>query len=204
MTPLEQRTSNRPAILLSGRPGVGKTTVIRRLAESLSARVVAGFFTDEIRVVGQRQGFRVSSFSGATDVLAHTKSRSQFRVGRYCVDVDAFERIALPELAVPADLVLIDEIGKMECFSSRFVQAVRDILTGQTPIVATVALSGTGFIADVKRGPDVEVWDVTIPNRDELPAKLAERLLRSISNSPAWVPHPSLVRRAGVTPAVTS
>ncbi len=179
-----QGHDRRPLILLSGRPGIGKTTVIRRLAGLLSGRVIAGFFTDEIRVAGQRQGFRVTAFSGAADILAHTKTHSPHRVGRYGVDVDAFERIALPELARPADVLFVDEIGKMECFSSRFVQAVRDVLNGPVPIVATVALSGPGFIADVKCRPDVELLEVTAQNRDELPGQLAERIQRAISNLP--------------------
>jgi len=185
MSSLQEPAVERRAILLSGRPGVGKTTVIRRLAELLSAHVVTGFFTEEIREAGRRQGFRVSRFSGATDLLAHMKTRSGYRVGRYGVDIGAFERIALPELARPAEVVLIDEIGKMECFSSRFVQSVRDVLKRPVPIVATVAMSGSGFITEVKRRPDVDLWDVTIDNRNELPGKLAKRVLCLIGRTRA-------------------
>jgi nucleoside-triphosphatase len=184
MSPANNDAPRQLVILLTGRPGIGKTTVIRRLANLLAGRAIAGFYTDEIRVAGQRQGFRVTAFSGATDVLAHTKTHSPHRVGRYGVDVDAFERIVLAELARSADVVLIDEIGKMECFSPRFVQAMRELLDQSTPILATVALSGTGFIADVKRRPDVELWEVTNQDRDELPGQLAERIQRAIGNSP--------------------
>ncbi len=168
--------SRRRLILLTGRPGSGKTTVIRHLAELLPGRAIAGFYTEEIRVAGQRQGFAVRTFSGTTGTLAHTKTRSPRRVGRYGVDVEAFERIVLPELARPADVLLIDEIGKMECFSAPFAQAIRELLDRPVPIVATMALHGTGLIAEVKRRPDTELHEVTLRTRDGLPAQLAQRI----------------------------
>ena len=183
MNPVDQITPHRLVILLTGRPGIGKTTVIRRLAELFPGRVIAGFYTDEIRVAGQRQGFRVTAFSGATDILAHTRTHSPHHVGRYGVDVDAFEQIALTELVRPADVLLLDEIGKMECFSPSFVHAVRDALEGSTPLVATVALSGSGFIAEVKDRPDIELRQVTAQNRDKLPAQLAERIISATGGS---------------------
>ncbi len=163
-------------ILLTGRPGVGKTTVITRLADLLSNRTIAGFYTGEIREGGQRQGFGATTFSGASGVLAHVGLQSRQRVGRYGVDVSAFEQLVLPELTRSCDVLLIDEIGKMECFSARFVNAVRKLLDGPTPIVATVGASGGGFIAEVKARSDAEVWQVTRENRDGLPQRLAERV----------------------------
>ena len=137
---------------------------------------MGGFYTGEIRIAGRREGFEVSTFSGQVAVLAHVKTHSPHRVGRYGVDVAAFERTVLPELERRAEVLLIDEIGKMECFSARFVQVVRGLLNGNAPLVATVALSGTGFIAEVKRRPDVRLWQVTTANRDELPKRLAEEV----------------------------
>jgi nucleoside-triphosphatase len=166
----------RKTILLSGRPGVGKTTVIRRLADLLSNHAIAGFYTGEIREAGQRRGFGATTFSGSSGVLAHVGLKSRQRVGRYGVDVAAFEQLVLPELSQPCDLMLIDEIGKMECFSARFVDAVRGLPDGPTPVVATVAVSGAGFVAEVKRRTDVELWQVTRETRDELPQRLAARL----------------------------
>ena len=69
-------------------------------------------------------------------------------------------------------MVLIDEIGKMECFSSRFIEAVRKLLDSETPVVATVAIKGGGFIEEVKSRPDVEIREVTHANREELPIQL--------------------------------
>ena len=179
----DRRGSDWRTILLTGRPGIGKTTVVRRLAELLPGRAIAGFYTDEIRLVGKRQGFRVTAFSGATEILAHIEARSPHRVGRYGVDIEAFEQIVLPELGRPTDVLLIDEIGKMECFSPRFVRAMHELLDRSTPIIATVALSGTGFISDVKRRSDVELQQVTAQNRDRLPTQLAERIISATAGS---------------------
>ena len=170
--------SSGPNILLTGRPGIGKTTVIMRLAERLKDRTLAGFYTDEIRLGAQRQGFRAVTFSGHTTTLAHVSLKSRLRVGRYGVDVAAFENLVLPELARPCDVMLIDEIGKMECFSARFVTVVQELLDGATPVVATVAAKGSRFIAEVKARTDVELFEVTRSNRDDLPQSLAERLVR--------------------------
>lgn len=164
------------SILLTGTPGIGKTTVMIRLAKLLADRAVAGFYTEEIREAGRRQGFRAVTFSGQTGVLAHIGVKSKSRVGRYGVDVAAFEQLVMPELARPADLILIDEIGKMECHSSVFVTTVRDLLNASTPVVATVAVSGGGLIAEVKARPDAHIWKVAHDNRDRLPRQLADLL----------------------------
>jgi nucleoside-triphosphatase len=173
-------SSERPCtrFLLTGAPGIGKTTVLMRLAERLGNLRVAGFYTEEVREGGRRQGFRAVTFAGDTAMLAHVRTKSHHRVGRYGVDVSAFEKLALPELQRPADVVLIDEIGKMECFSAAFVQAVKGLLDSDIPVIATVALKGGGLIAEVKRRSDTEVIRVAHDNRDRLPARLAKSLAR--------------------------
>ncbi len=167
-------TARQSNILLTGRPGIGKTTVVVRLAELLRNRTLTGFHTQEIRGDRGRLGFHAVTFSGQTGTLAHVDFKRRPRVGRYGVDVRAFEELVLPELDRQSDLVLIDEIGKMECFSSRFVEAVRGLLDGPSAVLATVAIKGGGFIAEVKSRPDVEITEVTHANRDELPRTLAE------------------------------
>jgi nucleoside-triphosphatase len=71
-----------------------------------------------------------------------------------------------------ARVYLIDEIGKMECLSAPLVAAMRALLAGSTPVVATVGARGGGFIAEIKKRPDCEVWEVTHQNRDDLPARV--------------------------------
>ncbi len=162
------------ALLLTGPPGVGKTTVIRRAAEQLPRLKVRGFTTEEIREAGQRVGFRIETFDGVSAVLAHLKIRSPHRVGKYGVDLTALERIAADQLArCSGRVAFIDEIGKMETLSSSFVETVESILNSPVVLVATVGLRGGGFIQAVKRRPDVLLWTVSRTNRDRLPGEVA-------------------------------
>ncbi len=168
----------RPHLLLTGTPGVGKTTVLCRLAERLRARTLGGFYTEEIRVHGERRGFRMLTFGGAERVIAHVDFPKTQRVGKYGVDVAALDAMVDAVLAPRPEvsLYLVDEIGRMECLSARFVAAMRRLLDGRNRVVATIALRGEGFIAEVKRRPDCEPWTVTRENRDALPEQLYERL----------------------------
>ncbi|HID78453.1 MAG TPA: AAA family ATPase, partial [Planctomycetaceae bacterium] len=110
-------------VLLTGRPGCGKTTVVRQVLGRLGDRRVAGFFTQELREGDRRVGFEAVGLGGMRVVLAHVRLRSAQRVGRYGVAVAEFEKFLQAELdwqAGAVDLVVIDEIGKMECLSHRF------------------------------------------------------------------------------------
>ena len=164
-------------LLLTGAPGIGKTTVIRRVAEKLQDRRLRGFYTEEIRERGSRKGFRLVDLSGRERVIAHTGFGTGPRVGRYGVDVGAIDHAASalsPDRGV--DACLVDEIGKMECFSGRFVNAVRALLDARTPVVATVAMRGGGLIAEVKSAKQCDLWEVTHANRDQLPARITDWL----------------------------
>ncbi|MGH7857850.1 MAG: nucleoside-triphosphatase [Candidatus Binatia bacterium] len=165
-------------LLLTGRPGAGKTTLLRRVADALRPRRIGGFTTEEIREGGVRRGFRLVPFGGEARVLARVDLAGPARVGRYGVDVAAIDAVSDSALAPdPAvELYLVDEIGKMECLSARFVAAMRRLLDGDRPVAATVGRSGGGFIAEVKRRPEAEVWEVTPGNRDALVARVIERL----------------------------
>jgi nucleoside-triphosphatase len=166
-------------ILITGLPGVGKTTLIRKLVERLTEYRPAGFYTEEIRNErGTREGFRLVTLCGRQLVLSHVRHPGPHRVSRYGVDVAGFERL-LEELDLrhsPSSLIIIDEIGKMECFSKRFVDVVTLLLDGSKTLVATIALKGEGFIRQVKRKPDCRVVTVTRENRDRLPDELTSEL----------------------------
>jgi len=158
------------SLLLTGAPGVGKTTVIRKAAESLSGYVLAGFVTDEIRTARGREGFRLITFDGREAVMAHIDLHTPHRVGRYGVDVGTVDRLVQSALSLErkTDLYLVDEIGKMECLSEAFVAGMRSVLDSGKPVVASVAKRGEGLISEVKRRKDSVVWEVTHKNRNAL------------------------------------
>jgi nucleoside-triphosphatase len=126
-------------------------------------------------------GDRQNDVNGQRAILAHVRSRSPVRVRRYGVEPERLiplveENLVRPEGCV--DLFLIDEIGKMECYCPAFVEAVRRVLEGPVPMLASIALRGGGFIAEVKARPDVRIIEVVQGNRDQLPERLAEWLRR--------------------------
>jgi nucleoside-triphosphatase len=158
-------------LLLTGRPGVGKTTIVRQVAEELPTKP-AGFYTEEVREGGERRGFRAITFDGERSVIADIGFGPP-RVGRYGVDVEAIDRLAAKALRRRAVAVyIVDEIGKMECLSRRFVEAMQDLLDSGRLVVATVGQRGAGFIAAVKRRPDAEVWEVKRATRDDIPSRV--------------------------------
>lgn len=169
------------ALLLTGPPGIGKTTLMRKLVSALAGRSIRGFWTDEIRGAGGRQGFRIESLAGESAVLAHVSIRSPCRVGKYGVDVAALDRMAEVSLRLDenVEVYLVDEIGKMECCSPRFVEAVTALLDAGYLLIATIALSGQGPIAAFKARPAVEIWTVSRENRDCLTERILDWLSRA-------------------------
>jgi nucleoside-triphosphatase len=165
-------------LLIESRPGAGKTTALSRLAERLRDDGVAlsGFLTREMRSGGRRVGFEIETFGGERGLLAHAGLSGPPRVGRYGVDLEEFERLALPSLEAPADVVLIDELGKMELASERFQSAMSALFDGDVPIVATVHTFQHPFTDALKDRADVTTIRLTRANRDGLPEELAERL----------------------------
>ena len=171
-----------PRVLLTGAPGSGKTTVVRKVLELLQGIRAAGFFTEEVRGRAGRTGFRVVALDGKAARLATVGGGGEPRVGRYVVHLAEFDAVALPQLESVGhvDLLVLDEIGKMECLSTGFVEAARRAISAPIPLLGTIALAGGGFIAEAKRSPGVEIVGISAETRDALPAALAARLRASV------------------------
>ncbi len=172
-------------ILITGLPGCGKTTLIKKLADELREYSPAGFYTDEIRTHGVRAGFKLTSLDDQkTGMLSHVDIKGPHRVGKYGVDLEGFEQFlgTLPLLDPLSRLVIIDEIGKMECLSAKFRDLVTSMLDADAPVIATIALKAGGFIDEVKHRRDVHLYEITERNRDALLPDIA-RLVRSLPTS---------------------
>lgn len=177
-----------PHILLTGRPGMGKTTVIMRTLALVGDLQPSGFYTREVRSERGRLGFEAISLDGTVAMLAHVGFSDGPRVGRYGVDVTTFEREIVssidPLAQTESGLLVVDEIGKMECLSPRFVATARRALAGPIPVFGTIAAWGGGFIAEVKAMPNVRLVEVTAKNRDDLPRRLATELRVASGRAP--------------------
>jgi len=149
---------------------VGKTTLIKNIVEALKDLRPVGFYTAEIRGGGIRKGFELISLDGRKGLLSHTDIQSPHRVGKYKVDVKGFEAFlgSIPLLNPSTRLVIIDEIGKMECFSERFKECLIECLNSEKRVIATIALKGSGFMEEVKRRHDIKVFEITQRNRNSL------------------------------------
>ncbi len=152
--------------LLTGKPGTGKTSLIKQAVAGTGGKA-GGFYTEEIRSEGVRQGFRLVTLDGQSSILAHVNIHSPYRVSKYGVDIDNLDRVgvsALYKAAEECDLVVIDEIGKMELFSANFRGAVLQIIDIGKRVLGTIMLSANPWADAIKLKPQVNLVVVTRAN----------------------------------------
>ena len=164
-------------ILLTGRPRVGKSTLILKVVERLKKEgsLPGGFYTNEVREGGSRIGFNIDTLDGKTGVLARVGLESSYRLGKYGIDMEQFEDIALAALEdaiEKSEVIIIDEIGYMELKSKRFLDLVLMALDSQKPVLATVMKNRFDFPDSIKARDDTEVIIVRVDNRDILVDKI--------------------------------
>jgi len=161
-------------LLISGRPGSGKTTLVAEAAAAVGGRA-GGFYTREVRAAGQRVGFEVVTLDGRQGRLAHVEVKGPYRVGKYGVDLEAFEAIgvdALERAVREKELIVIDELGKMELFSARFRRAVEAAIKSGKPVLATVMLTPHPWVDGLKAHPDARLILLTPENRAQTRAEI--------------------------------
>lgn len=172
-------------LFITGRPGIGKTTVLMKTIELIRERgyVIGGMITLEERQKGTRVGFNVIDLmSGEKGVLAVAREPGEPRIGKYHVRLNEFERIgikALRRAVQEADVVACDEIGPMELLSSKFVKIVYNILRSEKPLIGVVHWKARHpLVLDIKSS--YRIYKVTIDNRNKLPNFLATQILKNI------------------------
>ena len=189
MAPITPRSDKLRVILLTGRPGVGKTTVVNRVHEHYSENgfKIEGLTTREIREGGVRTGFMITDLaSGREGWLAKKDLTAGPRVGSYVVVSDDLEKIGVAALersmSGAADLVIVDEIGPMEMTSISFRNSISRVLNGYRAVVATVKFGS--------RYPEVEEirqksaqWEITKENREAI----YRRIIRQVDD---WIGEP--------------
>lgn len=157
-------------LLISGAPGAGKTTFIRTFLKTLPS--ADGFYTEEVRQHGQRQGFRVRTLDGREKVFARKNFKFPQKVSGYSVDVEGFEDCAVScleqALQSQAQYLVIDEIGAMELFSRKFRAVVARALAEKQVIASVPARHRDPFLTGITGRKDVCVLELTRNNFSSL------------------------------------
>ena len=171
-------------LLLTGSPGVGKTTVLLRVVESLKAKgySVGGMVSREVRSGGGRVGFEILDLSSdRRGWLAHVNQPSGPQVGKYRVNLDDLNDIGVEAIVKAVegfDVVVIDEVGPMELFSERFKEAVgRAVECGKVVVGVVHWKARDRLIEEVKKREDTEVIVVTYENRNKLHENIVGKVI---------------------------
>jgi nucleoside-triphosphatase len=177
-------------LLLTGNPGVGKTTVMLRIVEALRARnhTVGGMISREVRSGGNRVGFEILNLSdGQRGWLAHVDETTGPRIGKYHVnlkDLDALGAGAVTKALENFEVIVIDEIGPMELCSEKFAEAVRRAIESGKLVVAVIhAKAGNKIVDEVRNREDAEVFLITKENRSELHKVVIEEAEKSLEKT---------------------
>ncbi len=164
--------------LLTGPPGSGKTSLIKQAVARLESKA-GGFYTEDIKSQGVRQGFRLVTLDGETAVLSHIDIKSPHRVSKYGVDVESLDRVgvtAIERAVRECELVVIDEIGKMELLSARFREAVANIVNSGKRLLATIMLNPNPYADAIKSLPQAKLVNLTRSNHPQVMAELKDWL----------------------------
>lgn len=166
-------TIKKSNILVTGPPGCGKSTLIEKIINRIE-KPACGFFTREIKDKGRRVGFYIHTMDGREGILAHQNIRSQFHVGKYGVNIEDINSLAVSAI-IPAQrdqVIVIDEIGKMECFSTLFKKTLIQVLDSPNCVIGSIAQKGDHFIRQIKERSDICLIFVSEKNRNMLTQKI--------------------------------
>jgi len=160
---------------ITGRPGVGKTTVLLNAADGLRdiGHSVGGMLSREVREEGARVGFELVDFAtGQKGWLAHVNRPTGPQVGKYRVNLDDLDRIgvhAIRNALRDTEVVIVDEVGPMELLSAAFKQVIEDVVDSQKLVLGVIHHSARDSIVDsIKKRSDAEIVELTVGNRHEL------------------------------------
>jgi nucleoside-triphosphatase len=161
-------------ILITGKPGTGKTTALRTIVDRLDPSRVAGFWSGEIREKDRRIGFAIETLSGKVGTLAHVNQKMGPKVSKYRVNIEDIDSIMVPEMEMAREsgrLIVIDEIAKMELFSKNFVDEVRKCLNTRR-VIGTIQERRQPFLDEIRSRRDVTLFELTLTNRDQIPLQV--------------------------------
>jgi nucleoside-triphosphatase len=170
-------------VFLTGDPGCGKTTVIRRISDILTTRGIkpGGMISGEIRRGGARIGFSLEDLmTHETGTLAHVDQIDGPRVGKYRVNLPDIQRVgvtAIQRAIAEADVIIVDELGPMELHSMPFILAVEIALASSKDFVGTIHKRASHhLVSAIMSNAAYRVVEVTMDNREQMPNEIVEQL----------------------------
>ncbi|XP_077301289.1 cancer-related nucleoside-triphosphatase homolog [Arctopsyche grandis] len=190
---MKMSNSNGKRFILTGPPGIGKTTIIKALCSLLQQlnMPVIGFYTEELRRNQRRVGFDVVNINGARGPLARlsedTQIESKFKVGQYSVLLNEFESMVLPifQQRDPEKdcVIIIDEIGKMEIFSNKFKEEIQKVFKDEKCIIlATIPVTKgrpIPLVESIRNDPRSKLFTVNLTNRNQVPDELLDLITKA-------------------------
>lgn len=170
-------------LFITGKPGCGKTSLIRELCLPHMSRV-GGFYTEEIRDGNSREGFILKTFDGKEGLLAKKGMKSPHKLNKYGLDLGVLDGIGADSIrraAAGKRLVVIDEIGTMEVFSEEFRKALAECLNSPSKVLATIRYNSQPFTDEVKRMPGTSLLVLERENYIEIKKQAKQWLERALA-----------------------
>lgn len=174
---------SKSVFLLTGKPRMGKTTLIKKIISKIGLDNCGGFYTEEIRNSKDRIGFRCVSISGESVEFANVESPSKTRIGRYGIDVEKFEKFAIRTLQnelISKKIIVIDEIGFMQMLSNSFEILVQNIIADKKIVLGTIPLEGDLVINNIRNLSEVKIVEINETNREIIINSLVEEIISVI------------------------
>lgn len=166
--------------LLTGSPGIGKTTAIEKIIKGVGRKSCGGFYTRALYAAQERYGFQIVTLDGLSGVFADVAyTNATHRLGKYGIDLSFLEDMALSALAhalMFSLFVVVDEIGPMQMCSPLFKPAVERVLKSPVPLLGTIQAESDPWVDEIKRRHNVILYELTQENRDDVPNIVIERL----------------------------
>jgi len=156
-------------ILLTGKPATGKTTLLKRIVKELPS--CGGFYTEEITEGGQRIGFKIVTLDGKEGILAKKGLKSRYTLGNYGINLDDLETIgvkSIEDALESKEIIVIDEIGKMELFSNKFKESVIKAFDSGKRVIGTIHMAKIDFLNYLRERKNVALFTVHLNNHDEI------------------------------------